>query len=50
MVGSVHSAGLSAKVFAEGRRTVAFIASIKSFAVHQSPASTEPALLPAGTD
>lgn len=46
----MHSTGLSVKVFAEGWRTEAFIASIKSFAVHQSPASTEPALLPAGTD
>ena len=45
----MHSVELSAKVFAEGRRPVASVASIKSFAVHQSPASAEPELPPAGT-
>ena len=49
MVNSVHSVALSAEVFAEGRRTVASIASVGSFAMHLSPASAEPALPPAGT-
>ena len=49
MVNSVHSVELGAKVFAEGRRTVASVASIGSFVTHLSPASAKLALPPADT-